>query len=69
MNLIIKHWINKDNTYIELVDDFEYYNSQVIVPDDNFVWVDIYGLNHNMEQRDGMPPLIACNNNIINYYW
>jgi hypothetical protein len=70
---VIIHWIFNDNSpNIMLVDNFQYDNNndQVVVPDANFSWVDIYGLTHNMESRDGMPPLVNVDENgVINYYW
>ena len=52
------------------VDDFIYdTNNQVIIPSDDYVWVDIYGITHNMPHRDERPPLLDIHNGIINYYW
>jgi hypothetical protein len=59
-------WINEN--YIELIDNFTYVNNKPLIPDDNFIYIDIYG-NQYINQRDGLPPLENTNNNIINYYW
>jgi hypothetical protein len=46
----IIHWLRcYDGTKkytIELVDDFEYDDIGPIIPDERFVWVDIYGIEH-----------------------
>jgi len=61
----IRHWIYE---YTQLVDNFKYDNNgKVIIPDDDFEWINIYGLTHTMK-KNGMPPFMT-NNNIINYYW
>jgi len=65
----IIHWIY-ENEKIQLIDDFQYdiYNNPII-PDDNFLWIDIHNVQHTMPYRDGMPPLISYEENIINYLW
>ena len=64
------HWIFDDKLIIELIDDFIYdHENKPIVPNDNFKWIDIYGIEHIMEPRDGLPPLVKIINNTINYYW
>ena len=70
-NINTRHWVIHDNSTSILVDDFQYdNNNQVIIPDNNYSWVDIYGITHQMEPRDGMPPLINIDaNGVTNYYW
>jgi hypothetical protein len=69
INTII-HWINNDNDLIKLVDNFQYDNySNPIIPNDNFLWIDINNIQHTMFQRDGMPPLIFIEDTNINYIW
>lgn len=66
----IKHWVNYKGIEYQLVDDFIYdEHNKPITPDDTFAWVDIYGQEHYMEPRDGLPPLSSFENNVTNYYW
>lgn len=68
-NTII-HWINYENNPTQLIDEFQYDNhNKPIIPDDNFLWIDIHNVQHTMYQRDGMPPLVFDKQNTINYVW
>jgi len=66
----IIHWIFHKNNPIQLNDEFQYdYHNNPIIPDDNFLWIDINDVQHTMYQRDGMPPLVYYGENTINYLW
>ena len=68
--VFIIHWINYQNNLVQLIDNFQYdEDNNPIIPDNNFVWIDINNVKHIMYDRDGMSPLVYNESNIINYFW
>ena len=66
----IVHWVETNGVNYELVDDFKYdTHGHPIVPNNDFAWVDIHGIQHHMRPRDTLPPLVFLENGITNYYW
>ena len=63
----IFHWLCVGDDNIQLVDDFKYDNIGPILPDENFAWVDIYGIQHDMKRE--VPPLMSVDGDNIHYYW
>ena len=64
------HHITHDNMYIMIIDNFQYNNNnEIIVPNNDFIVYDINNNSYNIEDRDGMPPLLEIIDGINNYYW
>jgi len=71
MTPLINHFLSLGNgVYIQLVDNFNYVNNEAVTPNDDHNWVDIYGITHYMEPRDGLHPLVTRDEyNVYTYYW
>ena len=65
MSPSIIHLLTLSNErYIVLVNNFNYDDQgEPVTPNDNHIWVDIDGNHHQMNPRDGLPPLFTINNN------
>jgi hypothetical protein len=65
------HWIcDNSDKHIKLVDNFQYDNDGYpIVPNNDFIWIDIEGNVYNMHNRENMPPMLIEEDDVRNYYW
>ncbi len=70
---------NNSDVHMIIVDDITYILSSIftydnygrpIVPEQNFIWIDTNGVIHQINDREGMPPLLSISpNGNYEYLW
>jgi len=65
MSPLIIHLLSISNDrYIVLINNFRYDNEgEPLTPNIDHNWIDIDGNHHQIDPRDGLPPLFTINNN------